>query len=164
MERAIGASKSKEVVVWDVAFLSDHTIISGDSAGKVQIWDGFTGTLIRTHLVTKWDVLALSVSQVDISPRVSTHVCDCTRCSAHSWTVGKALKMISQDESSVIAGTSEGTVVQFQFMPSTVDQQDKEWVRTRTFKNHSHDVRALVHTETAVVSGGQCFIFFFKGL
>lgn len=67
--------------------------------------------------------------------------------------------MISQDESSVIAGTSEGTVVQFQFMPSTVDQQDKEWVRTRTFKNHSHDVRALVHTETAVVSGGRCFIF-----
>lgn len=55
---------SRDVVVWCVAFLSDHTIISGDSAGKVQIWDGFTGTLIRTHLVTKWDVLALSVSQV----------------------------------------------------------------------------------------------------
>lgn len=64
VERSIGASKTKEVVVWDVVFLSDHTIISGDSAGKVQIWDGLTGTLIRTHLVTKWDVLALSVSQV----------------------------------------------------------------------------------------------------
>lgn len=64
MERNIGASKSQGVVVWDVVFLSDHTIISGDSAGKVQVWDGLTGTLIRTHLVTKWDVLALSVSQV----------------------------------------------------------------------------------------------------
>lgn len=63
-----------------------------------------------------------------------------------------------QDESSVIAGTSEGTVVQFQFLPSSVDQQDKEWVRTRTFKNHSHDVKALVLTDTAVVSGGQCLI------
>lgn len=61
-----------------------------------------------------------------------------------------------QDGSSLIAGTSEGTVVQFQFISSTVDQQDKQWIRTRTFKNHSHDVRALVHTETAVVSGGQC--------
>uniref|UniRef100_A0A3Q3JUW6 DUF7165 domain-containing protein n=1 Tax=Monopterus albus TaxID=43700 RepID=A0A3Q3JUW6_MONAL len=121
VERGIGASKSKEVVVWCVAFLSDHTIISGDSAGMVQIWDGFTGTLVRTHLVTKWDVLALSVSQ---------------------------------DESSLVAGTSEGTVIQFQFISSTVDQQKKEWVRTRTFKNHSHDVRALAHTETAVVSGG----------
>lgn len=55
----------------------------------------------------------------------------------------------------MVAGTSEGTVIQFQFLSSTVDQQDKEWVRTRTFKNHSHDVRALAHTETAVVSGGQ---------
>ncbi|XP_031723998.1 U3 small nucleolar RNA-associated protein 4 homolog [Anarrhichthys ocellatus] len=121
VERGVGASKSKEVVVWSVVFLSDHTIISSDSAGKVQIWDGLTGTLVRTHLVTKWDVLALSVSQ---------------------------------DESSLIAGTSEGTVIQFQFISSTVDRHDKDWVRTRTFKNHSHDVRALVHTDTAVVSGG----------
>uniref|UniRef100_A0A7N8WQ27 UTP4 small subunit processome component n=1 Tax=Mastacembelus armatus TaxID=205130 RepID=A0A7N8WQ27_9TELE len=121
VERGIGASKSKEVVVWCVAFLSDHTIISGDSAGKVQIWDGFTGTVVKTHLVTKWDVLSLSVSQ---------------------------------DESSLVAGTSEGTVIQFQFISTTVDQQDKEWVRTRTFKNHSHDVRALAHIDTAIVSGG----------
>lgn len=65
--------------------------------------------------------------------------------------------MVWQDESSLIAGTSEGTVVQFQFIASTMEQQDREWLRTRTFKNHTHDVRALVHTETAVVSGGQCF-------
>ncbi|XP_038126152.1 U3 small nucleolar RNA-associated protein 4 homolog [Cyprinodon tularosa] len=121
VERGLGASKSREVVVWSVAFLSDHTVISGDSAGKVQIWDGLTGTLIQTHLVSKWDVLVLS---------------------------------ISQDESSAMAGTSEGTVVQFQFISSTVGQQDRQWVRTRTFKNHSHDVRALVYTDTAVVSGG----------
>ncbi|KAK1887924.1 U3 small nucleolar RNA-associated protein 4 like [Dissostichus eleginoides] len=121
VERGVGASKSREVVVWSIAFLSDHTIISGDSAGKVQVWDGLTGTLVRTHLVTKWDVLALSSSQ---------------------------------DESSVVAGTSEGTVVQFQFLSSNVGLQDKEWVRTRTFKNHSHDVRGLAHTDTAVVSGG----------
>uniref|UniRef100_A0A665VB61 Uncharacterized protein n=1 Tax=Echeneis naucrates TaxID=173247 RepID=A0A665VB61_ECHNA len=117
----IWSPANKEVVVWSVAFLSDHTVISGDSAGKVQVWDGFTGTLIKTHLITKWDVLALSVSQ---------------------------------DQSSLVAGTSEGTVTQFQFLPLIVGQQDKEWVRTRTFKNHSHDVRALAHTETAVVSGG----------
>ncbi|KAM8891989.1 LOW QUALITY PROTEIN: U3 small nucleolar RNA-associated protein 4 homolog [Spinachia spinachia] len=121
VDRGAAASKIKEVVVWSIAFLSDHTIISSDSAGKVQIWDGLKGTLIRTHLITKWDVLALSVSQ---------------------------------DEGSLVAGTSEGTVVQFQFISSTVDRHDKDWVRTRTFKNHSHDVRALAHTETAVVSGG----------
>ncbi|KAM4618414.1 U3 small nucleolar RNA-associated protein 4 homolog isoform 2-T2 [Polymixia lowei] len=121
VDRGLGTYKSREVVVWSVAFLSNNTIISGDSAGKVQVWDGHTGTLVRTHLVTKWDVLALSVSQ---------------------------------DESSVVAGTSEGTVVQFQFISPTVGQQNKEWVRTRTFKNHTHDVRALAQTETAIVSGG----------
>ncbi|KAM6936869.1 U3 small nucleolar RNA-associated protein 4 homolog [Xenentodon cancila] len=121
VERGMGASKSREVVVWGIVFLSDCTIISSDSVGKVQIWDGFTGTLIRTHLVTKWDVLTLAVSQ---------------------------------EETSVIAGTSEGTVIQFQLLSSTMDQQNKQWVRTRTFKNHSHDVRALVHTDIAVVSGG----------
>uniref|UniRef100_A0A8C7ZHY2 UTP4 small subunit processome component n=1 Tax=Oryzias sinensis TaxID=183150 RepID=A0A8C7ZHY2_9TELE len=109
------------VVVWSVAFLSNDTVISGDSAGKVQIWDAVTGTLIRNHLITKWDVLGLAVSQ---------------------------------DESSVIAGTSEGTVVQFQALASTMGQENNQWVRTRTFKNHTHDVRALVHTDTAVVSGG----------
>ncbi|XP_024138290.1 U3 small nucleolar RNA-associated protein 4 homolog [Oryzias melastigma] len=121
VERGLGTTRNTEVVVWSVAFLSDDTIISGDSAGKVQIWDAATGTLIRNHLITKWDVLALSVSQ---------------------------------DQSSVIAGTSEGTVVQFQALASTMGQENSQWVRTRTFKNHSHDVRALVHTDTAVVSGG----------
>uniref|UniRef100_A0A4W5PQ16 UTP4 small subunit processome component n=1 Tax=Hucho hucho TaxID=62062 RepID=A0A4W5PQ16_9TELE len=121
VDRGFGGSKSRETVVWSVVFLSDCTIISGDSAGKVQVWDGHTGTLVKTHLVTKWDVLALSVSK---------------------------------DESSVVVGTSEGTVIQFQFIAPTLQQQDKEWVRTRTFKNHTHDVRALAEIETAIVSGG----------
>jgi len=64
----------------------------------------------------------------------------------------------AQDESSVLAGTSEGTVVQFQFISPKLDQPDKEWVRTRVLRSHRHDVRALVHTETAAVSGGQCVV------
>lgn len=72
VERGVGASKSREVVVWSVVFLSDCTVVSGDSAGKVQIWDSLTGTLVRTHLVTKWDVLSLSLSPVSVeSIRIS---------------------------------------------------------------------------------------------
>ncbi|KAM9754844.1 LOW QUALITY PROTEIN: U3 small nucleolar RNA-associated protein 4 homolog [Menidia menidia] len=121
VDRALGGGQSREVVVWSVAFLSDHTLLSADSAGKVQVWDGATATLLRSHLLSKWDVLVLAVSE---------------------------------DESSVVAGTSEGVVVQFQFLSSAADRRDPQWVRTRTFKNHSHDVRALAHTDTAVVSGG----------
>uniref|UniRef100_W5LKC1 UTP4 small subunit processome component n=1 Tax=Astyanax mexicanus TaxID=7994 RepID=W5LKC1_ASTMX len=121
VERGIGASRSVECVVWGVVYLSDGTIISGDSSGKVKIWDDLTGTLIKSHQVTKWDVLALSVSQ---------------------------------DETSVVAGTSEGTVVQFQFLSVVLGQEDKEWVQTRIFKNHTHDVRTVLELGTAVVSGG----------
>lgn len=73
VERGVGAAKNLDVVVWSLAFLSNNTVISGDSAGKVQIWDGFTGTLMRTHLITKWDVLALSVAHVSVEPVITTH-------------------------------------------------------------------------------------------
>uniref|UniRef100_A0A671MKR7 Uncharacterized protein n=1 Tax=Sinocyclocheilus anshuiensis TaxID=1608454 RepID=A0A671MKR7_9TELE len=117
----VGTSRSKECVVWSVVYLSDGTIISGDSVGMVKLWDDQTGTLIKSHNVTKCDVLTLSVSQ---------------------------------NEDSLVAGTSEGTVVQFQFVSMVLGKDDKEWVRTRTFKNHTHDIRAVVEITTAVVSGG----------
>lgn len=64
MDRGFKTYRSKESVVWSVIYLSDGTIISGDSAGMVKIWDDCTGTLIKSHNVTNSDVLALSVSQV----------------------------------------------------------------------------------------------------
>lgn len=66
VDRGFKASMSNEVVVWSIAFLSDHTIFSGDSAGRVQMWDGVTGTMVKSHLVTKWDVMALSLSGVSV--------------------------------------------------------------------------------------------------
>ncbi|XP_067245321.1 U3 small nucleolar RNA-associated protein 4 homolog [Chanodichthys erythropterus] len=120
-DRGVGTSRSKECMVWSVVYLSDGTIISGDSVGMVKMWNDHTGTLIKSHNVTKCDVLALSVSQ---------------------------------NEDSLVVGTSEGFVVQFQFISMVLDKDDKEWVRTRTFRNHTHDVRAVAEITTAVVSGG----------
>lgn len=121
VDKGVGKSRSKECVVWSVVYLSDGTIISGDSVGMVKMWDDQTGTLIKSHNVTKCDVLALSVSQ-------------------------------SGD--SLVAGTSEGTVVQFQFLSVVLGKDEKEWVRTRIFKSHTHDVRAVAEITTGVVSGG----------
>lgn len=73
VDRGVRESKSTEVVVWSIIFLSDHTIISGDSAGKVQVWDGLTGTLVKAHLVTKWDVLVLAVSKASVYSNKITH-------------------------------------------------------------------------------------------
>lgn len=45
-------------------------------------------------------------------------------------------------------------MIQFQFLSKVLGQEEKEWVRTRTFKNHTHDVRAVLEIDMAVVSGG----------
>ncbi|TRY85240.1 hypothetical protein DNTS_009277 [Danionella cerebrum] len=119
VDRRVGPSSSKECVVWSVIYLSDGTIISGDSAGMVKIWSDVTGTLIKSHNVTEFDVLALSVSK---------------------------------NEDSLVAGTSEGLVVRFQFLSTDfVNDSNYEWVRTHTLRNHTHDVRAVAEITTAVL-------------
>ncbi|WAR12485.1 UTP4-like protein [Mya arenaria] len=42
--------KNKETVVWCVAFLSDMTIVSGDSRGKTSFWNGRHGTVIKSDV------------------------------------------------------------------------------------------------------------------
>lgn len=64
VDKAPGAPRNQECAVWSVVYTSDETVISGDSAGRVKLWDAQTGTLIKNHDITKWDVLALSLSHV----------------------------------------------------------------------------------------------------
>lgn len=76
--------------MWSVVYLSDGTIISGDSVGMIKLWDDQTGTLIISHNVTKCDVLALSVSQVRKMLRVCEqmlpfHVYDCIHYCLKLW-------------------------------------------------------------------------------
>ena len=54
--------KSRSTLVWDVKFLSDSTIVSADSLGKVQLWNGKHGTLIQSFHLHLADVLTLAVS------------------------------------------------------------------------------------------------------
>ena len=51
--------------VWALEALSDGTVISGDSLGHVQIWDGMSGTMTQTfdHNESGADVLCLAVSE-----------------------------------------------------------------------------------------------------
>ncbi|KAM5208076.1 U3 small nucleolar RNA-associated protein 4 homolog isoform 4-T4 [Hipposideros larvatus] len=52
----------RKCIIWGVAFLSDGTVISVDSAGKVQFWDSATGTLVKNHLIANADVQSIAVS------------------------------------------------------------------------------------------------------
>uniref|UniRef100_H0XF86 UTP4 small subunit processome component n=1 Tax=Otolemur garnettii TaxID=30611 RepID=H0XF86_OTOGA len=116
----MGASKRK-CIVWGVVFLSDGTVISVDSAGKVQFWDSATGTLVKNHLISNADVLSIAVAD---------------------------------HEDSFVVGTAEGTVFHFQLVPVTSNSSEKQWVRTKPFQHHTHDVRAVAHSPTALISGG----------
>uniref|UniRef100_A0A670INP7 UTP4 small subunit processome component n=1 Tax=Podarcis muralis TaxID=64176 RepID=A0A670INP7_PODMU len=116
-----GSRKRLPVVVWDILFLSDGTIVSADSAGKVQFWDSEMGTLLWSHPVSKSAVLCLAGSEA---------------------------------EDSILVGTSEGMVYQFQLLPVKLDSAELQWVRTRPFKHHTHDVRTVAHLATTFISGG----------
>nr|XP_033796960.1 U3 small nucleolar RNA-associated protein 4 homolog [Geotrypetes seraphini] len=121
VDRNKTGSQNRECIVWGVAFLSCGTLVSADSAGKVQFWDSEKGTLIQTHRVTNVDVLALSVSQ---------------------------------NEDSLVVGTSEGTVFQLQLMPVRAGEAARQWVRTKPFRHHTHDVRTVAHGSSVIISGG----------
>jgi U3 small nucleolar RNA-associated protein 4 len=55
--------RSVPTKIWALKALNDHTVISGDSLGHVQFWDGILGTLIQSFEHSKTDVLDLAVSQ-----------------------------------------------------------------------------------------------------
>ena len=60
-----------------------------------------------------------------------------------------------QKEDSIIVGTSTGATFQFQLLPVKIGSLEKRWVRTKPFQHHTHDVRAVAHSSTALISGGR---------
>ncbi|KAI5645375.1 hypothetical protein NE865_02462 [Phthorimaea operculella] len=55
--------RQKEVIVWSLAVLSDNTIVSGDSMGRLTFWDGTIGEQIESYVTHKADVLTVAVSE-----------------------------------------------------------------------------------------------------
>lgn len=52
-----------ELCVWSVMVLSDGTMVSGDSTGTLQFWDGQHGTLLQAFSQHKADILAVAASK-----------------------------------------------------------------------------------------------------
>lgn len=61
---ATGRSETKtETIVWSLAILRDLTVISGDSRGRITIWDGKLGAQIESFPVLRADVLSVAVNE-----------------------------------------------------------------------------------------------------
>lgn len=100
--------------VWALQALADGTIVSADSLGHVQIWDGNTGTLIQSfdQNDNKADVLALAVS------------------------ANECRVFASGVDSRVICVERPVTV------PSSSTSPPK-WLMTHAQRPHTHDVKAM---------------------
>ncbi|NXC21014.1 UTP4 protein, partial [Corythaeola cristata] len=62
---------------------------------------------------------------------------------------------VSEKEDSIVVGTSTGATYQFQLLPVKMGSLERRWVRTKPFQHHTHDVRAVAHSSTALISGGR---------
>lgn len=106
--------------VWALEALSDGTVISGDSLGNVQIWDGMSGTMTQTfdHNESGADVLCLAVSE-DETKIFASGIDSSVRC--------------IQRQSSI--STEDGI---------------RKWISSNSHRKHSHDVKALAicHKDT----------------
>eukprot|EP00040_Diaphanoeca_grandis_P029238 m.170849 g.170849 ORF g.170849 m.170849 type:complete len:782 (-) comp31622_c1_seq1:25-2370(-) len=58
----VQTAKKQQALVWSVKILENMTIVSGDSLGKTQIWDGKFGTLLQSFVEHEADVLVTAVS------------------------------------------------------------------------------------------------------
>ena len=64
---SLGKAQSSETLVWDIKFLSDFTIITGSSQGKVQFWNSQFGTLKHSYQSHLADVLTLAIDREESS-------------------------------------------------------------------------------------------------
>ena len=115
--------------VWALAALSDGTVVSGDSLGHVQIWDGMSGTMTQTfdHNESGADVLCLAVSDDEnkifaggIDPRVQCIQRQCLPPSSRN----------NQESNPV-----------------------RKWINAQANRKHTHDVKALAICHKATSQG-----------
>ena len=99
--------------VWALSVLGDGTIVSGDSLGHVQFWDGVSGTLSQTFDQNdhKADVLALAVSH--------------------------------DERQVFASGVDSRVVCIQRANPGGVGGNGYKWIMTNAQRPHTHDVRAL---------------------
>nr|XP_039269150.1 U3 small nucleolar RNA-associated protein 4 homolog [Styela clava] len=122
------SSRSKNTIVWAVKILSNNTIVSGDSTGKVNFWNGKNTTLLKSFQNHRADVLSLCVSHDEKVVYAS----------------GVDSRVLAINCSSAMVGEDD---------PSSATTVDS-WVLGATLQKHTHDVRALAIVGNYLVSGG----------
>ncbi|KAK4478315.1 hypothetical protein RD792_017604 [Penstemon davidsonii] len=113
-----GVGSRNDLCIWSLLALRCGTIVSGDSSGSVQFWDGQFGTLLQAHSYHKGDVNALATAP------------------SHNrvFSAGADGQVILYKLSSDAVGSSDE-----KFVPEAL----KKWIYVGYVRAHTHDVRAL---------------------
>lgn len=53
---------NKPTIVWCLEITDDFTVITGDSRGKLTLWDGNVGSQVESYQSHKADILAISLA------------------------------------------------------------------------------------------------------
>ncbi|KAH7423687.1 hypothetical protein KP509_12G068700 [Ceratopteris richardii] len=120
-----GAGNGSSLCIWSILVLRDGTIVSGDSSGSTQFWDGIQGTLLQAHTGHKADVLALAASPNHHS--VFAAGAD-----------GQVVQYQFVPESKVLADSVRTNNIGIGVALGS------RWVFVGSKRNHTHDVNALV--------------------
>lgn len=111
--------------------LSDFTVVSGDSLGHVQVWDGGIGTLRQSFAMHEADVLSVQVSSDQ----------------KHFYATGIDSKIV---QFSSVEEEEDG---------EGVGMVPKRWVSTKSRRYHTHDIVSMVVVSDSkgdelVIAGG----------
>ena len=124
-------------MIWSLKVLSDSTVFSGDTRGRLQVWDGRSGTLMNNIHQHTADILAIAVSADEntvFASGVDSKVI-CVRRIAHHDTV-------DHHASAAVSGSSKSSsgIKKSRHEPVPTDS---DWLFTNAMRPHTHDVYAL---------------------
>uniref|UniRef100_A0A182QTF7 Anaphase-promoting complex subunit 4-like WD40 domain-containing protein n=1 Tax=Anopheles farauti TaxID=69004 RepID=A0A182QTF7_9DIPT len=57
------SNRTQETTVWSVCVMKDFTIVSGDSRGRMMVYDGRLGTVLENHMVSEADLFCVALSE-----------------------------------------------------------------------------------------------------
>jgi len=108
--------------IWCIAALPDSTVVTGDSRGQVQVWDGAAGVLMDSFRQHTADVLALAVAYG-----------------------GEAEDGTGEEDTKIFAAGVDGKVICIQKSNQGGQGRaaDNSWMYVHAHRAHSDDVLAL---------------------
>ena len=139
-------SKSNNTMIWRLQVLADFSVVSGDSLGHIQVWDGRSGTLKHTFRHHDGDILSLSLA----TPYPEYGICRSEVNSAHQTRLPfinncKWIAAGVDGKVSVMHAPSRASKKEIEEAHDNLQLPGQlEWAVESFHRGHSHDIRASV--------------------